>query len=92
MERHVAHPALVRVFSGQAPDREVTAAVLHLIICRRCWDQAALVAEELRSDGTLDRTSTLCVAVLRLIEEEEAQARCRWPRGCPHLECGVSQS
>jgi tetratricopeptide (TPR) repeat protein len=73
------------VLSGQAPGSEAAAAVIHLVCCRRCWDRAAQVAAELRREGTLDRTVPLCDAVLRLMEEEETQAR-SWLRA--HGEWG----
>jgi DNA-binding protein Fis len=73
MERHVSHSALVRVFSGQAATPEVEAAAGHLPGCRACWERAARVAEELRSEGRLS-TAGEAGAALLLLEAEERQA------------------
>jgi DNA-binding protein Fis len=74
MERHVAPSALARLFSGQASEPEAELAVPHLVRCRRCWDQAARVAGELRREDRLAPGAATAGAVLLLIEEEDSQA------------------
>ena len=77
MGRHVAHSVLVRVFSGQASEPEVAAAVPHLARCQRCWGLAVRVIAELKTVGRLARNAEAPAAVLLLVEEEQAQALSR---------------
>lgn len=77
MERHVAHSALVRMFSGQASGPEVETTVPHLVRCRRCWDGAARVVADLESEGLLAPSDDARNAVLVLLEQEQRQALCR---------------
>src|SRR5258707_14339562 len=74
MERHVSPSALVRVFSGQAPEPEVERAVPHLAGCRWCWGRTARAVAELRREGRLAPGTTAAGAVLLLIEAEDSQA------------------
>jgi hypothetical protein len=77
MERHVAHPALVRVFSGQEVEPEEEMAVLHLPGCRLCWDLAVRVIAELKREGRLTPSTAMAKALLSLLEQKQAGAK-RW--------------
>jgi tetratricopeptide (TPR) repeat protein len=77
MERHLSQSALVEVFSGQAEEPEVAAAVAHLPGCPPCWDRAARVIAELKSTGLLVHPPDARGAVVTLLEEEDREARSR---------------
>ena len=77
MERHLSQSALVEVFSGQAEEHEVAAAVAHLPGCPPCWDRAARVIAELKSAGLLVHPPDTRGAVVALVEEEDREARGR---------------
>jgi tetratricopeptide (TPR) repeat protein len=77
MERHVAHPVLVRVFSGREAEPEEETAVLHLPGCRQCWDLAVRVVAELEREGRLAPSSAAAHEILDLLERKHAFAL-RW--------------
>lgn len=77
MERHLSHSALVEVFSGQAEEHEVAAAVEHLPGCPPCWDRAGRVIAKLNSAGLLVHPRDARGAVVTLVEEQDQEARSR---------------
>jgi tetratricopeptide (TPR) repeat protein len=77
MERHVAHPLLVRVFSGREAEPEEETAVLHLPGCQLCWDLAVRAVAELKREGRLAPSSAAAHEILDLLERKHAGAL-RW--------------
>lgn len=77
MERHVAHPVLVRVFSGQEVEPEEETSVLHLPGCRLCWGLAVRVVAELKKEGRLAPSIAAAHEILDLLERKHASAL-RW--------------
>lgn len=77
MERHVAHPVLVRVFSGREAEPQEEMAVLHLPGCRLCWDLAVRVVAELKREGRLAPSTAAAHEIVDLLERKHAGAL-RW--------------
>lgn len=77
MERHVAHPLLVRVFSGREAEPEEETAVLHLPGCQLCWDLAVRAVAELKREGRLSPSTAAAHEILDLLERKHAGAL-RW--------------